>query len=421
MEYQRRIVDDFLDEMFEGLPAISIEGAKGVGKTETARQRSATTLRLDDPATAELIAAAPDLLSTLDTPLLLDEWQRIPSVWDSVRRMVDDDFSGGRFLLTGSSRPAEQPMHSGAGRIVTVRMRPMSVAERGIEDPTVSLRNLLEGGADIAGRTNVGLPTYIEEICSSGFPGIRGSRRQIRAKLLDGYLERIAERDFPEAGLRVRRPELLRAWLTSFAAATGTTTSYNQIGMHAIADGTTPARGTTEAYRTVLESLWLLDQVPGWTTGHNLQKRLLAAPKHFLADPALAARLLNIDEERLSRAESPADYQPHDGSVLGNLFEALVALSLQTYAMAAEASLSHFRSQDGAREVDFIVHRGDMRNVAVEVKLKRSVDDRDVRHLHWLKEALGDRLTDLVIITTGPFAYRRQDGVAVVPLALLGP
>ena len=141
--YVRRVVDIELDELFPQLPAIVLDGPKGVGKTATALQRATTTWRLDDPIQREALDADPSLLAFGDRPVLVDEWQRLPQTWDAVRRAVDDDPSGGRFLLTGSAPVRET--HSGAGRITTFRMRPLTLSERGATDPTVSFRDLLDG------------------------------------------------------------------------------------------------------------------------------------------------------------------------------------------------------------------------------------------------------------------------------------
>jgi len=237
---------------------------------------------------------------------------------------------------------------------------------------------------------------------------------------LDGYLSRIIDQDFPEQGLRVRRPAVLRAWMAAYATAIGSTTSYERIAKAASPDGQ-PSRMVTAGYREALGQLWMLDAVPAWLPSSNQFSRLASTPKHFLADPALAARLLGLGEARLLRTESIEMLGPQDGTSLGRPFEHLVALSLQTYAQAAEPTLSHFRSQNDDREVDFIVHSTDGGTVGFEAKLSRTVSDSDVKHLLWLKQHLGDELRDMVVINTGPAAYRRPDGVAVVPLALLSP
>ncbi|HUY71760.1 MAG TPA: AAA family ATPase, partial [Gaiellaceae bacterium] len=170
MSYRRRIIDEALDEVFPDLGAIALEGAKGVGKTATASERAATILSLNNPNELAAVEGDLDLVTQVTPPVLIDEWQLAPSVWDRVRRAVDDDGRGGRFLLAGSAGVAPGVrIHSGAGRIVSMAMRPMSFSERGIEDPTVSLRALLKGGTqELGGISRVDVPGYTEEILRSG-------------------------------------------------------------------------------------------------------------------------------------------------------------------------------------------------------------------------------------------------------------
>lgn len=422
-EYLPRIVDAELDELAQGLPAISLEGPKGVGKTATAQRRASTTFALDEPAVQELLAADPGRLDRSPRPVLIDEWQRHPAVWDWVRRSVDHDPRAGRFLLTGSATPVCAPTHSGAGRIVRVRMRPMTLAERGVQTSTVNLHDLLSGQQPpVDGDTTIDLPAYTEEILRSGFPAIRALPPRPRRAQLDGYLARIAEHDFPEQGHLVRRPATLRAWLTAYAAATATTTSYNAI-LDAATPGDTdkPAKTTTAAYRDVLSQLWLLEPLPGWLPTRNPFTRLAQAPKHHLADPALAARLLGATETSLLTGHPTGPAIPRDGTLLGALFESLIALNLRVYAQANEATVHHLRTRNGDHEIDFIIERDDHKIVALEVKLSSTVDDSDVTHLHWLRNHLGPTILDTAVITTGTYAYRRSDGIAVIPAALLAP
>lgn len=421
--YIPRTVDDELDDLIQGLPAISIEGPKGVGKTETAQRRARTVFALDDPAQQELFAADPGRVDRSPKPVLIDEWQRYPTVWDLVRRSVDRDASAGRFLLTGSASPVTAPTHSGAGRIVRVRMRPMSLAERLQLKVTVSLRALLSGEKTIPdGSTTMDAAQYTEEIIRSGFPAIREMPRRARRAQLDGYLARIVEHDFPEQGHLVRRPATLRAWLTAYAAATATTASYNAILNAATpGDGEKPAKSTTIAYRDVLSQIWLLDPLPSWLPVRNQFSRLAQAPKHHLADPALAARLLGATSQSLLAGQQLGPAIRRDGTLLGRLFESLIALNLRVYAQAAEAEIYHLRTQNGDHEVDFIIERDDHRVVALEAKLAANVSEPDVTHLHWLRREIGDDLIDAAVVYTGRHAYRRADGIAVIPAALLGP
>jgi predicted AAA+ superfamily ATPase len=422
MPYHKRIVDRELDELLESLPAVALEGPKGVGKTATAERRARTVHRLDDPARRELAAADPSIVVEAPPPVLIDEWQHVPPVWDAVRRAVDRDQSPNRFLLTGSATPREAPRHSGAGRIVSLRMRPLSLAERGLGGPTVGMSELLTGARrPLRGKTSIGLREYAHEIIASGFPGMRHrSGRSLRAQL-DGYLQHIVDRDFIEQGLAVRRPDTLRRWMTAYAAATATTTSLDKIRDAATSgEGDTPAKVTVAGYRDVLERLWIVDAVPGWVPSRNQLARLTQAPKHHLADPALAARLLGVDESALLEGGPASLPAPRDGTLFGRLFESLVTLSVRVVAQASEARVRHLRTKEGRQEVDLIVERADQRVVAIEVKLGATVTDDDVRHLHWLREQIGRDLLDSLIITTGSHAYRRPDGVGVVPAALLG-
>ncbi len=210
--------------------------------------------------------------------------------------------------------------------------------------------------------------------------------------------------------------------MAAYAAASSTTASFEAIRDAATGgEGEKPAKATTLPYRDALERLWILDPVPAWAPTRNRIRRLAMPPKHQLADPALAARLLNLGSEALRKGGGPGLSRRPEGHLLGALFESLVTLSVRVYAQAAEANVFHLRTKGGEHEVDLIVERADGGVVAIEVKLARNPSDDDGRHLRWLRERLGDELLDAVIVTTGPYAYRRPDGIAIVPAALLGP
>lgn len=423
MTYIRRIIDDELDELFVSLAAISIEGPKAVGKTWTALQRAATVRRLDDPRQASLIRADPARVTLGEPPVLIDEWQRVPATWDAIRRAVDADASPARFIITGSASPDSPPMHSGAGRIVRLRLRPMSLAERGVAVPSVSLGGLLAGTQpDLHGETTLGLAEYAEEIVASGFPAIRTLHPRARRAQLDSYLARVVDKDFQEVGQPVRRPETLRRWMAAYGAATSTTASLESIRDTATGgEADKPARSTVIQYRNALQRLWLLDPVPAWIPSRNYFSRLAHPDKHHLADPALAAGLLGVGAEALLEGREGTVALPRDGTLLGHLFESLVTQSVRVYAQAAEAEVRHLRTKGGRHEIDVIVERRDGRVLALEAKLTGEVTDEDVKHLVWARERVGRELLDAILVTTGPAAYRRPDGIGVVPAALLGP
>ena len=426
MSYRRRVIDEELDELFGPLRAIALEGAKGVGKTATAERRVASVVRLDDAPQQELARADVRQVLRGEPPLLLDEWQRVPPVWDAVRRAVDDGDPPGPFLLTASAVPPDDEddpeRHSGAGRIDPLRMRPMTLAERLDLDTPISLRELLSGQrTDIGASSAMTLADYTEEILRSGFPGIRSLTGRARGVRLDGYVDRIIDRDFPnELGERIRQPDVLRRWIRAYAAATSTTTTQEKIRDAASHGQATPAKTTTLSYRSALERLFILDPVDGWLPTNNHLKRLTQAPKHHLVDPALAARVLGMTEAKLLQGDSGPIAVPRDGTLLGALFESLATLSVRVFAQAAEATVRHLRTANGRHEVDLIIEDASGGVLAIEVKLSATVVDGDVSHLHWLRDQLGDDLHDAAVVTTGPHAYRRKDGIAVVPLALLG-
>ena len=412
--YLTRYIDYELDELIEDLSGIAIDGPKGVGKTATASLRSDVVLTLDDVAVRQVVEADAKRQLTAKSVVCVDEWQNYPPVWDTVRRLIDDKVAT-TFLLTGSASPVVgTTTHSGAGRIISLRMRPLSLAERAGTQPTVFIRDLFEREADIAGNSDFSLSDYATAICSTGLPGIYDLSSRARRAAIAGYVTRIIDRDVPEQGGSVRRPDTLRSWLAAYAAASSTTTTYTKI-----LDAATPAdtdkisKKTSDKYRDLLTKIWVLDSVPAWSPQAPSLARLNLSPKHQLFDPGIAANLLGITDRTLVSAVKGT------GEIFGQLFESLATLCVRTAGQAAEARTFHLRTKAGEHEVDLILERYDGAVLAFEVKLSPTVDDKDVSHLHWLGEQIGDHLVDKIVLTTGSTAYRRADGVAVVPLALL--
>jgi uncharacterized protein len=420
--YVRRVIDDELDTLFDALPAILIDGPKGVGKTATTLQRAATVRRLDRATDHQILSAAPNRINLDPRPVLLDEWQRLPTLWDTIRRRVDHDPTAGQFLLTGST-PASLTgidTHTGAGRITTLRLRPLTLPERLDLSPTISLRSLLEGTIDtVEGRSELDLADYVNEIAASGFPGLRHLTGRALRTQLDSYLDLIINRELADAGLTIRRPQTALGWLRAYAAATATTTTWEKIRRAAKPGEQPPAATTARPYIELLTNLRVLDPLPAWLPTNNHLRQLTNSPKHHLADPALALRLLNTEPHHLLDGQEPDTPIIRDGTFLGALFESLVALTLRVHAQAAEADVYHLRTKGGRQEIDFILeHPNGI--TAIETKLTPTITDHDLRHLHWLHHTLPNKPT-LAIITTGPEAYTRPDGIHIIPLALLAP
>lgn len=430
--YTPRLMDGELDLLLQGVGAVAIDGAKAVGKTATAMRRAARTVRLDREQEATVVRADPDAAIREPFPVFFDEWQHVPSLWDAVRHRIDDDPSAGLVLLAGSAAPAARtrPTHTGAGRIVTRRMRPLAISERlhGVPRDTVSIGGLLTVGERprLVGKSPWTLVDYAREIVATGFPAIRTLPPALRQAQLAGYVEHLSTRDVQEAGGHAANPAAIRRWLQAYAAATSTTTSVETLRDIATAgDGNPPARTTVNRYRDALERTYIYDPVPAWKPGGTAMSRLGDAPKIHLVDPGLSAHLLGIDEDALMVGASTPLVEAipavRDGGLFGALFESLVAQSMRTYAQVVRAEHAHMRTRGGTHEIDGLWIRGDQRCVAYEVKLNGSVDNDDVKHLHWLKAKLGDQLLDAIVINTGPSAYRRPDGIGVVPAAMLVP
>lgn len=412
--YLPRYVDRELDDL-HSVRAIAVDGAKAVGKSETAVRRADSTYFLDRENERELVRANLDQILRSSGTICFDEWQLFPPVWDGVRRQVDSG-GGAKFLLTGSASPRDGvDMHSGAGRILSLRMRPLAVSEREGTEPTVFVQDLFDGRAEIAGESPWSLSDYASAICQTGFPGIYQQAPRVRRSLVDAYIQRVIDRDVPDNGVLLRKPQSLRAWWMAYAAASSTTTAYNKIlDAASPADSSKMSKDAALNYRDILSKLWLLDPVEAWFPGRAPLKKLTSAPKHHVVDPGIAAALVGVTEEMLVSRD------PGSWELFGQLFESLVTLTVRAAGQAAEAKTYHMRTQGGAREIDLLLERFDGKVLAFEVKLAPTPRDSDGRHLHWLGEQLGQRLVDKVIVTTGKYAYRRHDGIAVVPLSLLG-
>jgi predicted AAA+ superfamily ATPase len=421
MAYQIREVDALIDAYLLEVSAIVLDGPKGVGKTETAIRRAKTTYRLDLPHDLQIVSASPEFSLSQPAPVLFDEWQRFPSIWDAVK-IAADGTKLGPFILTGSAYSSEVVTHSGAGRFLEIRMRPMTLSERGVVEPKISISALMVGQREFAQRkTTFQLSDYADEIIASGFPGIREKSARIRQDLLDSYLSNLVNKDLKEAGHNIRRPDALLAFLTAYAAATSTTASWETIRDAATpGSGQKPSRVMIAPYIETLKMLRILDPLPAWLPTTNHFHSLGQSPKHHLADPALAARLLGLTKSTILSTPSVNRSRFNNGAIVGALFESLAILNIRVLAQVLGYRISHMRTTDSRHEIDIILESEDGKILAIEVKLSPTVSDPDVRHLHWLREKVGENLVDLMILTTGTTAYRRKDGVAVVPLVLIG-
>ena len=421
--YEKRLIDSILKEYVDELPAILLEGAKAVGKTETCKQLASTEYRMDNAAQRELLQNNPEIILQNSKPVLIDEWQLAPSLWSYVRHAVDDELPNGSVLFTGSSIRVNSRIHSGAGRIIRLKLRPYSIEERNLSDSYIRIEDLFnfDSKATVNGETDKTLVDYLDEIYRSGFPGIRNKSERIRKVLLKSYVTNIAEHEFEENGFKILNPHSLLAWMRIYAASIGTETKQSTLINAATASDAIPSAPTVSKYREALEILDITDEVQPFLPMGKIYGNLAKGTKHFMLDPAIALSLLGVEKDELIDYQVPKYVSKFHQTLTGQLIESFVYQSLVVYADVNDAQLSYYRNSRGTREIDFILQKG-QRLILFEVKTNPDVKDAYVRHLNWFEDEIGDEFkVTKVLLNTGRYAYTRQeDHVHVIPLALLG-
>ena len=400
------------------MPAVLIEGPRACGKTWTGRRFARSAVYLDERVAAAL-AAGMDPVSVLDgaPPRLLDEWQLASAVWNPMRRACDARGLRGQFILTGSADPPDDiTRHSGAGRIMRVRMRPMSLFESGESDGRVSLRALLDGDTCGAADRGLSLGDALELACRGGWPQTRDADSATASGAARAYLDEISRTDVSRVDGVARDPVRVHRLLVSIARNVATGVKRTVLASDTAAPGEEPLeRRTVASYLAALSRLFVVEEVPAWRPHLASRARARNSPKIHLIDPSLTAAALGSDVDGLMR----------DLGFAGRLFESMAIRDLQVYARASRCTLSHYRDSDNL-EVDLIIERPDGSWAAAEVKLGSPEGiDKGAQALLRLRAKLdrgkvGDPLR-LVVVTSSGYAYQRPDEVCVVPITSLGP
>ena len=298
--YRPRVADGELAQMRRALGAILIEGPKACGKTETASQVARTVIQFDRDDTARAqVTLDPDALFTGEPPILFDEWQLEPTIWNRVRRQVDERHAKGEFILTGSSRPRDDvSRHSGAGRFAVLRMRPMSLFESGHSTGSVSFAALLAGERQPGVGTHLTFPELLKRIVVGGWPEIIDWAEEDARSWLNGYLDQIVETDIPAMGPR-RNPRNLRRLLASLARSVGQPVKLSEVARDVGGDAGPIAHETITGYIDALERLGLIDDSEAWRPHMRSRTRLRAAPVRYFVDPSLGPAALGIGSAEL--------------------------------------------------------------------------------------------------------------------------
>jgi uncharacterized protein len=418
--YLKRIADQLLQERLRSSGAVLVEGPKWCGKTATATRVSKSQLFMQDPdKSASYLMAAdtkPSLLLQGDTPRLLDEWQSAPVLWDAVRFMVDQ--RGGRpgqFILTGSAVPQDDAVqHTGTGRISRLMMRPMSLFESLESNGMVSLRSLFEGEINLEGFSDVSIESIASAIVRGGWPASIGGEESIALRHAVDYVEAIINADISRVDGVDKNPARVRALLRSYARNIATMATIRTIRDDiALGDAdTSVSEKTISQYLTALDRIFVTENLPAWNPVLRSRTAIRTSAKRHFVDPSIAAAVMRITPSRLLE----------DFHYFGFLFESLCTRDLRVYAEAIDGQVFHYRDASGL-ESDTVVCLNDGRWAPIEVKLGTRAIEEAAEHLLELKVKVDTRKmrepSFLMILTATEFAYRRDDGVLVVPIGCL--
>lgn len=415
-EYKERIIDKKVDEYLAAFGAVCIEGPKWCGKTWTSSYHCKSEIYIGDPAgnfqNRHLAEIAPELVLEGETPRLIDEWQEVPPLWDAVRYKVDETHQRGQFILTGSATPNHKGiLHSGAGRIGRLRMRPMSLYESGDSSGCVSLEKLCGGEITPSMTGTVGLRELIKLIIRGGWPGSLGLPLEQAALLPAEYLNAVIDDDvYRIDGVR-RDTSKMRLLLRSLARNESTTVSNKTLvrDIKAIDDEDIDA-DTVASYLDILKRLFITDNQPPFASNIRSSVRVKQSEKRHLADPSLSCALLKATPDGLL----------NDLETLGFLFEALCERDLRIYAESFGGSLYHYQDYKN-NEIDAVIEMPDGNWCAFEIKLGANQIDAAAASLLKIQrqtaEYPGGKPPSILCVICGMAnaAYKRPDGVFVVP------
>lgn len=421
-KYLPRVIDTNIEEYLKVFGAVCVEGPKWCGKTWTSSFHSNSRILLGDPGgnfqNRKLAELSPTLILEGEAPRLIDEWQEVPSIWDAVRHEVDRSSQKGRFILTGSATPNRKGiLHSGAGRIAKIKMRPMSLFESGDSTGKVSLQHLCAGELHSSMTGEVDLKKMAEYIIRGGWPGSLGLTAERAALIPTEYLHAVLEGDIYRVDGIKRNTQKMRLLLRSLARNESTTATNRTLknDMKEVDDEDVDAE-TVKEYLDIFDRLFLTDNQPPFSTNVRSSVRVKQAEKRHFVDPSLAASLLQVTKDNLIG----------DLETFGFLFESLCERDLKIYAESFGAHLYHYQDYQG-KEIDAVISLPNGEWVAFEIKLGAHQIDDAADHLLALRENFrkdpNGKPPKVLCVLCGltNAAYRREDGVFVVPLTALKP
>jgi hypothetical protein len=417
--YKKRIADGMLKEKLDAKGAVLVEGAKWCGKTTTASQLAQSILYLHDPANKEqylkMASINPGLLLEGPTPRLIDEWQLAPQLWDAVRFEIDqrDDF--GQFILTGSSTPVADmsTSHSGTGRISRMSMRPMTLWESGDSNGVIALSDLFEGQEDIAGMSSIDIIRLAYLICRGGWPKSLHPSEKISLIQAYDYYDSVVESDISLADGVQRNPQRVKLLMRAYSRCISSEVKISNIRSDMISnDSDSLSEDTIYSYISALKRIFVIEDLPAWSPNLRSKTAIRLTDKRHFVDPSIAVACLGIGPKDLI----------NDLNTMGLFFESMCVRDLRVFAEAMDGTVYHYRDKSGL-ECDAVIHLRNGSYALVEVKLGGNEIDLAAKNLLTLSYKIDtDRMkapSFLMVLTGGSIAYRRKDGVFVVPAGCL--
>ena len=419
--YRKRVADDILKRKLEGKGAVLIEGPKWCGKTTTAEQIAASILYMDDPEKKEqnltMSELNPKRLLKGAVPRLIDEWQLAPKLWDTVRFEVDHRGELGQFILTGSAVPADtkEITHSGTGRFTWLTMRPMSLYESGDSTGDISLKVLFENTEEVDGTANLGLDRLAFLICRGGWPQAIDMRDEIALDQARDYYDAVVHSDINRADHVQKNPERVKRLMRSYARNQGGQVPNTVIAQDIAANDESPiSEETVASYLDALRKIFVVEDMPAWNPNLRSKTAIRSSDTRYYIDPSIAAAALGV---------GPTDLL-NDLKTFGFLFETLCVRDLRVFADALNGEVYHYRDKDG-QECDAVIHLRNGKYGLIEMKLggDKLIEEGSKSLKAMQKKIDTEKMKSpsflMVLTGIGDYAYRRHDGVCVVPIGCL--
>ena len=420
-KYKQRIADRILERKVLGKGAVLIEGPKWCGKTTTAKQLAKSVLDLGDSAVLKqssgLIEISPKTLLDGDTPRLIDEWQALPPIWDSIRSEVDRRGEPSQFILTGSSvlPEADETVHSGTGRFATIKMRPMSLYESGESTGTVSLKDLFEGKSIEVQQNELDVEEIAFLTCRGGWPWATIISRKVALDQAFDYVDSVIQRDIQRVDKVKRSAERAKLLLRSYARNISQQVSYGTIKKDMLSnDASTLDEDTVADYIKALKKLFVIEDLAAWNPNIRSKAAIRTSDTRHFVDPSIGTAILGLGPKDLI----------NDLKSFGFFFEDMVVRDLRVYAEALDGELYHYRDSSGL-ECDTVLHRRNGSYALMEVKLggEQNIEDGAKSMLALAENIDTGKMPApsfmAVIVGVGQYAFQRKDGVYVIPIGCL--